>query len=561
MRRILFLLAVACAHVAPSHTAEPAAWHELTSPHFTVFSDVPEAAAKRAVADMELVRNALAELAWTTPDVEKARYQVVLLATQEELREFASKGLAGFATSDAFGEPILVVTADQDIIDDALFKHELTHLIDKQFMVTKPRWVDEGIAVYFETLQIDREKGRLTVGLPEGNRLRFLAQNPMRSAFSVLQQGAEIETGTADAGYRFETWSWLWVHWLTDMKKAAFDDYLNRLAKGEETWAAFTSAFPGLREGDVQQEINAYLTQKLLRAGSAVLRPWTGTVESKPMLPAEAIALRAEMLGFHPGYESTPERQQIFEAEVLKALAIDPGDPLALAQAIAADPKPAIELHPEDFRSWLLYADRNKADKAALDKARSLAPQNPRVLLHNALAEAHEGHIPEALKDAQLAADIAPGRTDILDGYAQISAAAGKCNQAVALEQRALDSVSDAGANGAPAELRKRMNDMLNNCREPSSMTRSVLFTPVVKRCQSRMPRFTAGDRMKSSVKASFRLLKDGAVSEVKTSGDASKSVLDKLRKYVQSCTFVPLVVEGQAQEADASVTFTEPGK
>jgi tetratricopeptide (TPR) repeat protein len=554
---LALLFALACAHVQSSQTAVPAAWHELTSEHFTVFSDVPEDKARRAVADMELVRNALAELAWTTSKVDTARYQVVLLQSQEELREFAFKGLGGFATSDAFGEPILVVTADQDVIDDTLFKHELTHLIDKQFMVTKPRWVDEGIATYLESLQIDARRNRLTVGLPEGSRLKYLATYPMKRAFAVLQQGAEIETTTQEAAYAFETYSWLWVHWLADMKRPAFEDYLNRLAKGEETWAAFTAAFPGLREADVQRDLNAYFTQKLMRAGSAPLHPWSGTVQSKPMEAAEAVALRAELLGFHAGYVATPERRAEFEAEVRKALDIDPGNPLALAQTENGDPKPAIEKHPDDWRAWLLYADRNHADQAALDKARALAPQNPRVLLQYAMAEGHAGHVPEALKDAALAVDIAPGRSDILDGYAQLSAAAGKCTQAVELEKRALDSVSDAGASGVPAQLRERMLDLQNHCREQVTLTRSVMFTPVMKQCKHSMP----GVTLKGPVKASFKLQKDGTVAEVKMTGEASPGVMNRLQKYVQSCTFVPLIIEGQAQIADASVTFTEPTK
>jgi hypothetical protein len=557
---LLLVLLGTCAH-APSRTGDPSAWLYVESEHFSVRTDVPEEAAKKAVADMELVRSALVDVGWATDRADAAKFSVVLLATQEELREFAAKGLLGFATSDGFGQRVLVVTADLDVVDDMLFKHELTHLLNKQFLVTKPRWVDEGIAVYQETLQIDRAHNRVTVGQPESERLQLLLSYPMKNAFSVLNGGREQETNSAEDGYKFETYAWLWVHWLTDTRLQAFEKYLGSLAHGDETWAAFNSAFPGLREADVQQGIEQYWKQKLMRASSGELRPWTGTVRARPMPKGEAIAERAELLAFHAGYEETPTLQKGVQVELARALEADPGNPLALEHLEGHDAKAAIDAHPDDWRAWLLYAERNAGGRAALDKALSLSPNNPTVLLHLAYAEGREGHMPEALRDIARAAEIAPGRTDVLDGYAQMASASGKCDQAMALEQRALDSFTDAGASGVPQGLRQRLVDIQQHCKREETIARSVLFTPVVKECKARMPRFTTKPAKGGPVKATFHMQKDGTVTGVKVAGTASEYLIAGLKKYVESCRFEPLMVDGQAQEADASVTFSEPTK
>src|ERR1700759_4706070 len=130
MRRLvtICLLAVACAHAPRSGEAQN--WLNVRSEHFIVRTDLPEDEARKAAVDMELARTALLGAGWHSNREPKGRIAVVLLASEPELHEFAHKSLGGFASFDVYGEPLLAISAKEDILEQELFKHELTHIIN-----------------------------------------------------------------------------------------------------------------------------------------------------------------------------------------------------------------------------------------------------------------------------------------------------------------------------------------------------------------------------------------------------------------------------------------------
>src|SRR4051812_17480171 len=150
MRRfaVLVPLLVACAHSQRSKDAH--GWLELQSEHFVLRTDLVEEQARKNLIDMEQVRTALLGAGWHGNREEKGRTIVVQLADRGEMEEFALKGLEGFATRNAFGERLLVIHAGEDVFEQGLFKHELTHIISDGYLVSNPRWVAEGIACYLE---------------------------------------------------------------------------------------------------------------------------------------------------------------------------------------------------------------------------------------------------------------------------------------------------------------------------------------------------------------------------------------------------------------------------
>ena len=65
---------------------------------------------------------------------------------------------------DVFGDRLILVNAGGNLLDSKVVKHEVTHALAREYLVTSPRWVQEGLACYFETLDIDREKSEVTRG-------------------------------------------------------------------------------------------------------------------------------------------------------------------------------------------------------------------------------------------------------------------------------------------------------------------------------------------------------------------------------------------------------------
>jgi hypothetical protein len=162
-------------------------WSELQSEHFQLRTDLTPEDARQAIADLELLRAALLAAGWHSSLAGQGRTLVVELASGAELREFAHKGIEGFVATDAFHQPIMVVSADRDLDDQQVLEHELAHVITNAFLVRNPRWVAEGTACYLETLKLDRKRKKLFVGGVNADRIVFLQRYPVLDYSTLMQ--------------------------------------------------------------------------------------------------------------------------------------------------------------------------------------------------------------------------------------------------------------------------------------------------------------------------------------------------------------------------------------
>ena len=461
MRRPALLLALlACAHVPRS--TDPANWLELQSEHFVFRTDLPLDDARAAVSELERGRAALLIAAWhsTRPSLRKT--VVIELANRHELEEFAVERLEGFVTGDAFDEQMMVLSADHEFGDQDVLKHELAHVITDEFLVVKPRWLAEGIACYLETLRFERFSRKLRVGDLSEQRLNYLKERPILDYAQALHTGREAESLDAGAGYSFESASWLLVHWLVDTRQDNFDRFLNRLTR--EGWEqAFREEFPDLSDSAIRSGMKEYWKTGSVRIASAPAPAWSGEIVEERMDRAEVYALRADLFRLSPGFAASAERKALMNAEIAKALAADPANPLALKLS-GGDPRAAVAVHPRDWRSWALLAERSQNDVTSLAKAAALAPQNGPLIALLAMAESNSGRKKEGLEHALRAAQLAPGRSDVLDILAQLQAFSGNCFDAINLEQRAIDALPDSAAASAVITLNKRLSSIREMC-------------------------------------------------------------------------------------------------
>src|SRR4051812_10481425 len=168
----LALFTVACARELRS--TDPDAWLELQSQHFTLRTDLNEEDARGAIGDLELIRNALLAAGWHGKTISPARIGVVALASGRELRECVGDQIDGMAGTSRFGERMILVRADGNLLESEVVKHEVTHALMQEYLVTNPRWVAEGIACFLETLDIDAGKLEAVRGASQWQRRRWL---------------------------------------------------------------------------------------------------------------------------------------------------------------------------------------------------------------------------------------------------------------------------------------------------------------------------------------------------------------------------------------------------
>lgn len=565
MRRLaLCLFVLSCAHAPVA--VDQQQWLELQTSHFILRTNVPEAEARQNIADMEQARLALRGAGWHSNHEDKGRTIVVQFGSRDEMHELASKALEGFATSDVFGEPIIVIHAGKDVLEQDLFKHELTHVINDGFLVSKPRWVNEGIACYLETLEMKRGHLEATMGKPSSNRLAFLQQHPAGGWFTVMSSGSEVLTEDAERGYAFETAAWALVHYFVDYKPESFEKYLNQLARGVEQWKAFNTAFPGYTEQQLAANMREYLKSGKVRIDKLTVDPWKGSIAVRALPRADVHALRANLFRLSAGF-ATP-RKDLEKAELASALAIDPGNPYALMMSDDADPTPATTAHPDDWRSWFLASERHHFDLAEISRAAKLAPDVPGVVEQLALAEIRKGDLTQALTHATLAVDLAPGRPEGLDVLAQAYAASGRCGEATSAEQRAMDAIPDTAGAGSARYFRSRMDALASNCEarsrrasrsgaseavdsepRPAGATRELKL----RSCGKPVPRVW----FKGKLQVQFTIGEDGKTRDIAVSGTAAKSVVAVVRKYVESCSYDPQTVDGKPLAAHRTMIFS----
>ena len=552
MRRLLTVaLALACAH-AP-RPLEPSAWRELQTEHFVLRTDLPAEDARRVATDLEEVRAALLAVGWHSSKVRPGRTQVIALADERELEEYALKGIEGFVASDSFGDPIMVVNGGKDPDEQRFLKHELTHVITNELLVRNPRWVSEGISCYLETLRFDRKQGKVVIGEVSRDRMQFLADQPVQSFWSVMQVGREAEQMSAREAWQFETSAWALVHWLVDQRPTAFDDMLARLAKGEDQYYAFSAAFPDLNEATMKAGVGSWLKGRKAQVYLGDAPSWRGAVVERALPRAEVYALLADLLRLSPGYRQSPERVTRKQSLLALALEVDPGHPLALRLSDGMDAAVATRAHPDDWRSWLLFADRNNHDLAASQKAAKLAPDNPTVLSQLAIAEQAAGQTADALLHAARSVEMSPGRSDLLATYAIVLADSGRCAEGQSYVQRSIDLLPDAAPSVALSALKSTRKSIGEHCLKLAVIKERKLGPP--KSCDP-APRFGRKEAIDGALVAEFVVGEDGSVSDLTVKGKASERVLAALKRYVQSCKYDPVRQDGKALEIRWKVEF-----
>jgi hypothetical protein len=122
-------------------------------------------------------------------------------------------------------------------------KHEIVHYIASVAVPHQPPWFSEGIAMFFQTADFDRE-GRFQVGLVPKDYYRVLK-------YGVLPMSSLLAARIEKPDAQFYASAWLLVHYLMTQHADRFSAYQRALAAGatfEQAWSqafAFTPASAG----------------------------------------------------------------------------------------------------------------------------------------------------------------------------------------------------------------------------------------------------------------------------------------------------------------------------
>jgi hypothetical protein len=335
-------------------------WIELTSPHFTIWTDGDPQRAHQLVRKMERLRQILVYTVFPTAPAE-GRDLAIVLRDDAELRAFSATDQArAFAMAAQFPlwQPMIVLSASSEEGElEVALAHELVHAISYGVIHHQPRWLAEGMATYFEAVGLDPALLTVDIGVR-----RIVAGVGIVDLVPIAQLFEWTKPAKYEERQYVTAWMLFWFlssrHFvelqryahLLDVAGAAID---RRPDLARHIWGL---TFPTLPLTAVDRELRDWILD-----GSHVVthlrfkaRDWSAT--ERRLGDADVCAIRALLR------QLAGERDTQARADVAAALAAEPTHVLAHLLAAALDhtqitaekARAIADAHQDDWRAWLL---------------------------------------------------------------------------------------------------------------------------------------------------------------------------------------------------------------
>lgn len=439
-----------CATLRPEcerHGGTP--WRELQTVHFTVRTNLDAEEGREAALSFERALGALRQ-AFPGEREPTGRIDAVVFRSNPQLQDIAENpGIVGLMQEDWHGH--LVAAGSASSLTGAYAKggvvmHELTHYVASYALARQPRWFAEGLADYFEGLQLDG--GHARAGDANADALGLLQITAPLPFDSLWEWDSPFSTDDRLTALRYAT-SWLFVHYFYNRRFEQLTRYFAALANDEPPRAAFGRAFDGVDGSTLDREVRAYLNGGEYEAFIYELKPVDTQVQERPVPDAAVHAMLVRLA-------HTPERKR---RELDAALAIDPSAPSALTIQALDEERAEVQLslaqrlttlHPKKVAGWRLLAralkrsGRSVAESmAALRQARSLAPADAYVLEELGADLLLDGSVSEAVAVLHEAVSLAPGSLLATARLARALALSNQCADA----KQALERAQELGAS------------------------------------------------------------------------------------------------------------------
>ena len=389
------LVAGCASHFPPCPSSGGPAWRELASDHFQLTTDLDRDAAVETLANLEELRATLALSLAAESDIPNGRLPVISL--DRGWNEVAAEDIEGFFVSSVLWRPLVVIKAGSQLSDEVVIKHELVHFYSQKVIRHQPRWLAEGLAAYFQTIEYDAGAGRITVGRPPSDLLGVARRRALVDARRLFA-ATQITENDRDIFYPT---AWLAVHYLMNHRRAAFIAYEAALARESPDPDAWAHAFPDLPPEKLDDELASYVDGGQYELLIYPFKPPAVRIDGERTLDdADVHATRALLVaassrdpGLQWGRVPATEMRARAEREAVEALRAAPdhllaqavqsfliGDPTDLEKARAVS-----RAHPNDWLPWLLVAralkEKSPEQREALERAMVLAGRDPTVTL------------------------------------------------------------------------------------------------------------------------------------------------------------------------------------
>jgi len=468
---LIVILGIALAGLARPALALPPAndpWIELRTASFTIYSNAGEKKSRAVGADLERLRDALAQISpGLTLEAPFPTY-IYVFRDAASFRPYQKtyNGEPLVAGGYFLSRPLanyVAIDADQHGDERAILYHEYIHHVMRNNYAALPLWLHEGIAEYYSTFEVGKDAAR--IGLPIREHVAWLRQHnliPLTTLFQVDEHSPEYNETSRRGGFYAE--SWALVHYLIsgnpERRQQALE--LLRLAQaGASPEPLLAKAFGG-DPAALERELRTYVQRYLFDSTRVPIRPEANlAMEVKPMAWPDVLYRLGDLLS------NLADGHGEAAAEHFKAaLAARPDHEPSLAglgvleeragrrEAARAYYERAAKLAPDDFLAQYLYAqdllenpgpDSLLRARAALARVVKLRPELGEAWASLGYTYQNEDRLPpEAVQALETAHRLLPARLDVAHNLALAYARTGRPDRAEELIQRVLAPGGDA---------------------------------------------------------------------------------------------------------------------
>ncbi len=263
-----FALSSGCAHGPTWQSAAERPWLELRSRDFVLSTDLDRSTALERFGELEEIRDTLIDhfgliAPGPRPNVEP--FHIVHVESCQDLAPVKPAGALAYVTvaTDWSGARLMVTCEAWRGRRDVLL-HEMTHVLTGAYFARLPPWLNEGLARYYETLQV--EGGEVVIGTPPPYHLVL----DRTSAMGRVPSFARL-TSMREAFYAKDTalvnyvGAWKLVHLLSSADhRDRFIAYLRALHRGRPAGDPWRAAFGDIGDDRIAAEYDEYTSRPRL---------------------------------------------------------------------------------------------------------------------------------------------------------------------------------------------------------------------------------------------------------------------------------------------------------
>ena len=395
-------------------------WLEVSTSHFLLATDMDRRPAEEVATNLENWWNAMTavvaqehDLASGDDDDDDDPEPLLVIALRSRWeREAVHYYIGGIFLPFAMAPPVIDIGDIDDDRGRETLRHELAHALLHERLPRVPRWLNEGMAEYLQTAEVDTGAHRLTWGVRSSSFTREYVEFGTSVGIDELLN-PEAWTGTNVGAMEFR--AGLLVHMLINRHPTELGCYVRALRTEIDVDAPFKRCFSSFDKW--RFELGDYGYTTFFKTKTATINPPAPEPRTRSMRDADvhtALALLDIAAAGFENPEFRPPRVERSNQHLRRALVLEPGQLRAglvvletgelNARAYADLSAAVVRQHPGDWRAWVARANTPELPDAeqrdAIAHAASLAPGEREVLRLTAAVALSDGNWAAARKIA-----------------------------------------------------------------------------------------------------------------------------------------------------------------